>query len=194
MPFLSRPLFALLLATISLAGTIQPRIALAEETAPIRQVVLTRDKVSRMLAAYPDLRALGRKYEKENRKAPNADKNPFGALAGYMRHQAARAEMENVLAAHSFSDFTEWLNVARSVALAYGFVKSGRTPQQLNTQVEQALAGIRDNPRLTAEQKARMEAMVRRQISQLKRYEPLPDNIEIAKAMRAEIGAVMDSR
>lgn len=192
MPGLSRSLrlaITILAAVLLIAAPVPP--AAADPT--YKQVPLTRDMVTRMLAAFPELKALGQKYEKQAPPPQKRDKGPVGALSGYLQHHAARAEMDAILSKHGFSGFPAWLDVARSVALAYGFVKSGKTPEQLGGQAEQALAAIRDNQQLTKDQKAQMEALVRRQLGALKQYEPLPQNLKLAQDMQSEIAAVMDS-
>ncbi len=186
-------LFAAAIATTAVAPLTATATAAAADQPQIQQVPLDKSKVSRFLASYPELKALGKKYEKDNPKAVDAGKGPMAALSGYMQHQAARAEMESVLSSHGFASFPKWLDVARSVALAYGFVKSGKTPQQLGGQAEKALASIRDNSRLSDAQKKQMEELVTQQLGRLKQYEPLPGNLAIAREMQSEIAAVMDS-
>lgn len=190
MPSPLRPFFAALIA-LFIAATV-PSLPVTAQ-AQLRQVELSEDMVQRFLTSYPELRALGKKYKKERPKSSDSSNSPIAALSGYLEHKAERAYMEAVLAKHGFADFPESLDVARSVALAYGFVKSGKTPAQRGGQAEQALAAIRNNPRLSAGQKKQMEMMVSQQLSRLKQAEPSPHNIAVAKQMQAQIAAVMDS-
>lgn len=165
----------------------------ATENEQLVQVPLTKDTVIRMLAAFPKLKALGKKYEADAPLASSGEDGPVARLSGYLEHRAARAEIEAVLAGHGFSGFPEWLNVARSVAIAYSFVKSGKTPEQLGGQAARAIEAVRNNPKLTPAQKKQMETLVARQLDKLKRLEPPAENIALAREMRSKIAAVMDS-
>ncbi len=181
------------LCTALLAGSVSYPAARAADQPQFEQVVLSRDLVTRFLASFPKFRALGKKYKKTRPGDGSDTDDPASSLSGYLTNTAARIEMESLVKAHGFSSIQEWLDVARSTAVAYGFVKSGKTPQQLGQQAEQALAAIRGNQRLTPEQKQQMEGMVRQQLGRLKRYEPLPENLAVAKDMLNQIAAVMDT-
>lgn len=79
------------------------------------------------------------------------------------------------------------------MGLAYGFVKSKRSPEELQKQAQQAIAVIRENDRFTDPQKERMIALMRKQMGTMSRFRPLPGNVELVRGMMSEIKPVMDS-
>ncbi len=157
------------------------------------QAPLTEDLVTRFLATYPELIALGKRYESEVPRTGRA-KGPFEAFSGYLKHNQARSAFQSVLHRHGFADLPSWIEVARSVALAYGYAKSGKKPSDVAAESERIMAGIRANPRFTPEQKQRMMAMLEKQMGTLGRFQPPPGNVALARKMLPEIAAVMDRK
>lgn len=188
MTFLQRTLPALLIALLAIA--MPWNTASAQEQ--MRQTELDRALVERFLASYPEVRAVGEKYEKE-RPGQSGSEDPVAALSGFMQHKQALGEIKTVLDKHDFATFTQWLDVARSVAIAYGFVKSGKTPGELGNQADKALEEIRKNPDLNDAQKKQMELMVTQQMDMLKEFEPPAKNLAIVTEMKPQIAAVLDS-
>ena len=158
------------------------------------QVPLTADMIKRFVASYPELRAVGKKYEGKAPKSADGSTSPIGALTSYLQLAPARAEMQAVLARHGFDGFADWVKVAQSIAMAYGFAKSGTDLEQPNAKMEQALSQIENNPRFTAEQKKQMSAMLQQQMALMLRMRPSAENLALVRKMMAEISAVMDSK
>jgi len=185
------PLLRLLpILMIAVLIAFQLRIpAMAQAQMP--QIDLNRDMVERFLASYPEIRAVGAKYEKKPGSASSED--PVAAFSEFLQHKAALGEIKTVLNKHGFKTFVQWLDVARSVAIAYGFVKSGKSPGELGNQADKALEEIRKNPDLNDAQKQQMEMMVKQQMDMLKHFEPSPGNLAIVREMQPQIAAVLDS-
>lgn len=193
--FFRRCLFAVSIAvTLLTASALHESAAIAQQPEIRPQIVLTRDIITRFLAAYPELQALGEKHEKDAPRGSTAGKDPLDSLWGQLQNSNVRSKVEGIIKAHGFSSYVDWLGAARSLALAYGFAKSGKTPQELSGQADKALAEIRANPKLTAAQKQQMEALVMQQMGTLKHLQPPAGNIAIAKEMESEIAAVFDSK
>ena len=185
------PLFRLLpIVMIAVLIAFQLRIpAMAQAQMP--QIELSRDMVERFLASYPEIRAIGRKYEKES--PASSSENPAAAFSQFLQHKSALGEIKVALDRHGFNSFTEWLDAARSVGIAYGFVKSGKSPGELGAQADKALEEIRSNPDLNDAQKQQMEMMVKQQMGMLKHFEPSPNNLAIVRELKPRIAAVLDS-
>lgn len=185
------PLLRLLpLLLIAVFVVLQLRIpAMAQAQMP--QVELTRDMVERFLASYPEIRAVGAKYEKKPERSDSED--PVATFSEFLQHKAALGEIKAILDEHGFKTFTAWLDVARSVAIAYGFVKSGKSPGELGDQAGKALEEIRRNPDLNDAQKQEMELMVKRQMDMLRHFEPSANNLAIVRELQPQIAVVLDS-
>ncbi len=158
----------------------------------VQQVPLNPDLVKRFLKTYPELQTLSKKYEQNQPKRDS--NNPLEALSSFMTHHEARKDMESVLKAHGFNGFPDWIKVAGSVALAYGFAKSGKSADDLGAQADDAIAKIRNSPQMTEQQKAQMIELLERQRGVVAQFRPLSGNVTLVKSMLAEIAAVMDSK
>lgn len=177
-------------AALLLAATTAASYA---QSTQIEQVRLTEDSLTRFLASYPEVKAVSKKYDRERSARDEEDGGPIDSLSDYMQVQGARGEMQAIIEKHGFDGFADWGKVAQSVAMAYGFVKSGQSPDEFNGMTEKALAKIQNNPRLSAEQKEKLAGMVRQQLGAVAQIRPLPGNLELVRARRDEIAAVMDS-
>ena len=155
----------------------------------LRQVPLTQELVRRFMSSFPKLLDFGKKYESSSSDSANASTNPSKVMSAYVSSLEARNEMQRVLSDNGFKDFGEWTKVATSVALAYGYAKSGKTPDELAAASESAVAKIRDNPNMPDAQKQQMITMMRQQMAQMA---PLPGNLEVAKSLIDELKPVME--
>ena len=196
----ARPTMRRLLAalTVCLGVLALPQaqlVAAAQETAaaPFEQVQLNTDMVKRFLTSFAQIKKAGKKYEAQTDRSGTPSSGPIGAASAYMQNKQARAEIEKILQANGFSGFLEWSRVGQSVGLAYGFVKSKRSPEELQHQAEQAIALIQKNDRFSDGQKERMIALMREQMGAMTRFMPLAGNVELVRGMMSEIKPVMDS-
>jgi len=165
-----------------------------ESTVPsIEQVKLTPDLVKSFLASFAQIKKVGKKYEAQTDRSGPPSNGPIAAVSAYIQNKQARVEIEKILQANGFSDFLEWSKVGQSVGLAYGYVKSKRSPEELQQQAEQAIALIRKNDRFSDQQKERMIALMRQQLGSMSRFTPMPGNAEVVEGMMDEIKPVMDS-
>jgi len=155
-----------------------------------QQVTLTQDMVKRFVSSFPQLKALGKKYESEIPQSADSSSGPARTVSAYMTSAAARAEMQGMLAAHGFGDFADWSKVATSVALAYGYAKSGKSPDEMGAQADRAIDNIRNNPNMPDEQKQQVIAMMRKQMGLMA---PPPGNVDLVKSMMDDIRPVMES-
>lgn len=187
-------LFAIAIAAATTLSTplLHHSVAIAQQPQIPPQLPLTKDLVKRFLSAYPDLKALSKKYGKGTARGSNAGQGAADSVWEGLQAQAAKSEVESIVKAHGFSSYDDWIGIARSIALAYSFAKSDKSPQQLSGQADTALAAIRANPNLSAAQKQQMEAMVAQQLGQLNQLKPPAGNLAIVKEMESEIAAVMD--
>jgi hypothetical protein len=191
-----RRLIAALIVCLGFLALPQAQLATAaQETAgpPFEQVQLTPDMVKRFLTSFAQIKKVGKKYQAQTGRSGPPPADPIGSASAYMQNQEAGAQIEDVLKTNGFSDFQEWSRVGQSVGLAYGFVKSKRSPEELRQQAEQAIALIQKNDRFSDQQKERMAALMRRQMGAMTRFMPLPANVELVRGMMSEIKPVMDS-
>ena len=180
-----------LLGALAVCSALPVRAEAASPQPRAQQVPLSEDLVKRFLATYPKLRALSRKYGSKAPKTGGA-KGPLDAISGSLAHRQTRTAFRRTLEQHGFADISSWIRVAQSVALAYGYAKSGKPPPDVAAESARIKAGIRANPRFTPEQKQQMIAMLERQMGTLGRFQPPAENIALVRRMLPEIAAVMD--
>lgn len=157
----------------------------------MQQVALTPESVRAFLAAYDKMRVVADKHD-TRLDAGDLRDNPgsmFGAMA---RSRAAMAEFQSVLTAHGFTDFNSWMQVGYSTMLAHGWTdRGGGDPEG---QLDQAIAQIRANDRMPAQQREALIAQLEAQRGLMAAYRPLPGNVEIVREMGGDIDAVMNRK
>ena len=191
-----RRLFAALFVCLGFLALPQAQSAAAAQEAagpPFEQVQLTPDMVKRFLTSFAQINRAGKKYESRADRSGPPSSGLVGSASAYMQNKEARAEIEDILQSNGFSDFQQWSRIGQSVGLAYGFVKSKRSPEELQQQAEKAIALIQKNDRFSDQQKQRMIALMREQMGAMSRFTPLAGNVELVRGMMSEIKPVMDS-
>jgi len=178
-------LFALAFSLFDVAPALSQTRGISPEAVRIEQVKLTEDMVNRFLGSMGEVKALSKKYKDQMPKT-HTRRDPMAGLTGFLQAKQARVEMQSILSKHGFSDFPNWLQVARTVMITYGFVKSGKTPQQVNAQMQAAIAQIQNNPKLTPEQRA---IILRGFAPQMAQLQPTPENYELIKRMQPQVAA-----
>lgn len=143
------------------------------------QVSLTRDMLKRFLASFPEIQSRAKKYSKELSAA--------GDPMGY-----ARRDMEDFVKSYGYRRYADWIRVTKTVALTYGFAKTGAELNDLAEQTKLAIAKIENNPKLSMEQKAQYKAMISANMGVMARFLPKPENFALVKSMMPEIAATMD--
>jgi hypothetical protein len=178
-------LFAIALNLVDYTPAFAQTRGITPEAAKINQVKLTEDMVNRFLDSMNGVKALSKKYKGQTPRA-HASRNPMAGLTGFLQAKEARSEMQSILTKHGFSDFPNWLGIARTVMITYGFVKSGRTPQQFDQEMQKSIAQIQNNPHLTPQQRAIILKGFAPTMTQLR---PSPDNYELIKRMQPQVAA-----
>lgn len=158
--------------------------------AKTQQVKLTEDLVTRFLATMGDVRALSKKYRGQTGRA-HPSRDPMTGITGFLQGQNARTAMQSVLTKHGFSNLNAWMNVARTVIITYGFVKSGRTPQQIKQQMQAAIAQIQNNPNLTPQQRS---IILKDFAPSMSHLQPSPENYALVKRMQPLIAAKIERK
>lgn len=168
---------------------IVPVLAQDSPQAGLQQIPLTQDVIKRFMSSFPKLIALGKKYESQAPQGADTKSSPGKVMTAYMTSVEARTEMQKTLQDNGFKDFGEWTKIATSVALAYGYAKSGKDPDEIAAQMDKATEKIKNNSKMPEAQKKQVIAMMRQQAGLLA---PLPGNVEIAKSMLDELKPVME--
>lgn len=152
-----------------------------------QQVGLTETGVRGFLATFSKMRALSEQYElKERRRG-----DPLDGLAALAQSQAARTKVMTIVRAHGFRDVQHWLHTGMTVMMAYGLVRSGRSPDTVNAQLNDAHTSIMNNPNLTPQQRQMMMQALQSH-GQIRAMMPTPANYALVKRMSTEIKAVVD--
>ena len=180
-------LFAITLGTANPAQAQQTR-GITPEAVLSKPVILTEDMVNRFLGSMDGVRAISKKY-KDQMPPTHSRRDPMAGLTGFLQAKQARGEMQAVLTKHGFSDFPDWLKIARTVMITYGFVKSGKTPEQITQQTQAAIAQIQNNPKLKPEQRAIILKGFAKSMSQLR---PTPENYELIKRMQPQVATIVE--
>ncbi|MEM8744980.1 MAG: hypothetical protein AAGF14_10125, partial [Pseudomonadota bacterium] len=162
----------------------------AQQMMQLQQVTLTKAQVEGFIKTLPEFERLGKKYD----KGQAGDSGPMDSATRLFEFQAAHAEIQKVLTANGFSDYLEWVKVAQTVAITYGFVKSGEEPGGLAPQAQKALDEIDKDPNMSADQKAQIKAMIQQQMAFAKTLQPKPENVTLVKSMLPQLTAVMDTQ
>ena len=170
---------------------IAPALAQGSPQAGLQQIPLTQEFIKRFMSSFPKLIALGKKYGSQAPQGADTKSGPGKVMTAYMTSLEARNEMQKTLKDNGFKDFDEWTKIATSVALAYGYAKSGKSPEELTAQMDQATEKIKNNPDMPDAQKQQVIAMMRKQAGMMA---PLPGNVELAKSMLDELKPVMEMK
>ncbi|ODR95731.1 hypothetical protein AUC70_02280 [Methyloceanibacter stevinii] len=160
-------------------------------TASVRQVELTEDNVTRLIASFPEIRKTGAKFSKtqlpEKPPLPGSGDSDLDALPA-----DKHAALEAVAQKHGFKNLEEWSDTAGTVVRGYIFLAQGKKPGATDTALRLNVEHAERNPNLTAEQKADIIEMYRRIASSLKRLEPSDENYEMIVAMKDKLAPIMD--
>lgn len=152
---------------------------------------LTQKLVRQFLGTVDDFNTLSKKYKSER---PSRRGSPMSFLSDVFRHQGARAEMSRVLSSHGFADIQNWMQVARTVMLTYGFAKSGKSLAKANQDIQRSLDKVRNNPNISEQQRAMILKSLGPALAQFKQMRPTPENLALVKTMQTEIAAKMDRK
>lgn len=160
-------------------------------TASVRQVELTEDMVTRLIASFPEMRKTGANFSKtelpEKPPVPGSGKSDLDALSA-----DKRAALEAVAKKHGFESLENWSDTAGTVVRGYIFLAQGKKPGATDTALRLNVEHAERDPNLTAEQKTETIEMYRKIASSLKRLEPSNENYEMIVAMKDKLAPIMD--
>ena len=164
-----------------------------EMTASARQVPLTEDKVDRLIASFPDMRATGSEFPgtqlPEKQPAPGSEASDLDAMPA-----DKRAALETVAKKHGFSDLQEWSDVANSVVMTYIYLAQGKKPGSVEEAVRMNVASAERDPNLTPEQRTQTVALYEKIGEALQRLEPTKENYALVVEMKDKLAPIMDPK
>jgi hypothetical protein len=172
---------------------IAPPEVRAEGAAPngaggLAQVKLTEGQVTGFIESFPQLRALGEKYDATER-AVGDSRNPASAFAGMLKNEAAMRELNEVLHGHDFADFNEWAQVAYSIMIAHNWKGDDKGPA---AQLDKAIEQIRSNKQLGDEQKEALISRIEAQKGMVAVFTPDPENISLVSRYSEQIDQAVE--
>ncbi len=163
----------------------QPGITMPE----IKHVPLTRDLVANFVASMPAMKAFSQK-NKLDKPPQKMGGDPFTAFVKYLESKGLKSRVDGVVGKFGFSDVRHWMNVSQSVMIAHGFSKSGKTPEQMKTEMRNMIDQITNDPRIPAQQKDGLKKRFKHQMEMTLKMIPPAANI---KAVR-EFGPKLDAQ
>ena len=168
---------------------IAPALAQRSPQVGLQQIPLTQDVIKKFMISFPKLIALSKKYKSQAPQGADTKNNHAKVMTAYMTGAEARTEMQKTLQDNGFKNFGEWTKIATSVERAYGYANSGKSPDEMAAQMDEATEKIKNNLKMPEAQKQQVIAMMRKQAGLLA---PLPGNVELAKSMLDELKLVME--
>ena len=162
-------------ALIGLAGAVQAQ-----------SILLTDQQVTGFIASYPEIVALSDEFEET--EAP-AEGDLTASLGALMTYQDAMGRLNATVAAHGFTDYSEWMQVVSAITIAYTFAAEGGG---MDAEMEAAIAAIEANPNLTAEQKQVMLAQFEQAAASMNAAKPQQENIDLVNAHAAELEVIFN--
>ena len=193
-----------MLVTMSLSVAFAAAIAAGIAPAPMpaasaqaqlsaeHQIELTPAMVEGFLATYPEIDALGEEFKRQYGYAAADPEDPAGFAMAYARYAEARERMESVLHGHGIGSMEEWAQIAYSVMIAYSFAESGENVSGMDREMAEAIAQIRGDDSIPAEQREQLAASLEAQMEQIRRLRPAPGNIELAAQYAERIRKIVD--
>jgi len=155
-------------------------------TAPPKQVLLTRALVESFIASYQPVGALGKKYDaqwgKEGFSSPKGDQ-----LTKDLEAKGALAAFDALVRNYGFASFKEWLPVYYSTVMAYGFGDPKNDLFAVEARLQNSLAVIHQDPKLTPAQRADYEAAIRKSMASYAALKPPGENVAIVQHYRDKL-------
>jgi len=181
--------------TIALAAA-APAVAVAQETPPatdapaaaapppadasqattIEQIQLTPELVEKFVSSWPAMEALGDELAGAYGVDPSAT-DPTSAFKAWNARPEASTKITAAVTAAGFAGLADWVKVANSVVLAYGYDETQLAPERL----AEVIAEIEASPDIPADQKPAVVAQVRQQFADAANLKPLAGNPEVVQ-------------
>jgi lipase chaperone LimK len=145
------------------------------------QIALTPDLIEHFLTSLPEAISLARDLDREQgRTEPvKLDDDLSFLLVPYLFDPKIEAHINDMLAGFGFTNYSDWANVAHSLALVAEAANfSGDV--DLGSQEQAARREIEEDAKLTPEEKVKALEELKSQFAALAEFEPLPRNRDIA--------------
>ncbi len=159
--------------------------------AEVRQVPLTEDMVQRFLDSFAEIRGVAKKFPDTRLPDSVIDETP-GSEFQHMA-QEKRDAMNAIAKAHGFKDVDDWSVVASSIAMSYAYGLQGKKPGEVAKTISANISEIKEDPKLSPEQKDAQIAQLEDFGQKLGKLEPLPENYALVEQMKDKIAPVMNS-
>lgn len=198
-PVLASLTIALAVATVPVAAQDTPATAtppaesapapmspmVAAPAAPIEQVPLTADVVEKFVSSWPEIEKLGDELASAYGVDPSVT-DPTSAFTYWAKRPEARQKIDAALTKAGFASLEEWVKIANSVVLAYGYDEAELAPER----VAEIVAEIEKSEEIPAEQKPAVIAQVRQQFADAVAQKPLAGNAEVVAPFAERLGAI----
>jgi hypothetical protein len=145
------------------------------------QIALTPALIEHFITSLPEAISLARELDREQGRSEPVkfDDDLAFLLVPYLFDPKIEAQINNLLADFGFATYSDWANVAHSLALVAEAANfSGDV--DLGSQEQAARREIEQDAKLTPEEKAKALDELRSQFAALAEFEPLPGNRDIA--------------
>jgi len=158
-----------------------------------QQVPLTAKLVENFIASYQPVKAFNAQYDKqwadENFSDPKAD----GAtqMRQSLEAHGALAAFNALVARYGFKGVEDWWPVAYSTMVAHGFDDPEHDAAKTKEELEQRLAGLDKDAKLTADQKKKYKVALTEALARYEALKPPPGNIEVVKPYRTRLDALL---
>jgi hypothetical protein len=158
--------------------------------AEVRQVPLTEDMVDRFIASFKEMRDVAKQFPKTKLPDSIIDETP-GSEFKHMS-PAKREAMMKVATANGFKDLDEWSVVGASIAMSYTYALQGKKPGEVAKAINMHIAEVKEDQKLSAEQKESQIAELQDFGKKLGRLEPMQQNFELVEQMKAKVAPIMN--
>jgi hypothetical protein len=158
--------------------------------AEVRQVPLTEDMVDRFIASFKEMRDVAKQFPETKLPDSIIDETP-GSEFKHMS-PAKREAMMKVATANGFKDLDEWSVVGASIAMSYTYALQGKKPGEVAKAINMHIAEVKEDQKLSAEQKESQIAELQDFGKKLGRLEPMQQNFELVEQMKAKVAPIMN--
>jgi hypothetical protein len=163
---------------------------MAEE---IHQVDLTEDMITRFIASYPEMKAVGKKFPDASAPEPGAEAEP-GSTDADLKNMFGdkRAAMSAVATAHGFKDVDDWAAVGSSIAMSYTYALQGKQPGEVGKAIKVHISEVKEDAKLSDAEKAAQIEQLENLGEKLVRLEPTLANYELVLHMKTKVAPIMN--
>lgn len=159
--------------------------ASAPAAAQVTQVPLTAETVEKFVSSWPTMEALGDEFAEAYGVDPGVT-DPTSAFTAWSRQPAAKTKLDEALSKAGFSGLDQWIEVANSVVVAYGYDAAELAPERL----DEIVAEIQGSTEIPEDQKATVIAQVRQEFARAAELKPLPGNPEVVAPFAERLAEV----